>query len=146
MAERKGTPNRGSLMDMAKPRLAQSPLSVPLDEVERRILTAESDAEDTSGSSRMSGPEQEYIRRDVHANVQTPALTTSRTDEHTDLLAKLRKERQTIAVVGFKLPASLKEELLAVAQHNKTDMTRLVVAALERLLPELPHPPEWKKR
>jgi hypothetical protein len=60
------------------------------------------------------------------------------------LLSKLRKERQAIAVVGFKLPAPLKEELLAVAQYNRTDMTRLVIAALERLLPELPHPPEWK--
>src|SRR5262245_44912644 len=38
MSERKGHGNRGSLMDLAKPRLAQSPLSAPIDEAERLIL------------------------------------------------------------------------------------------------------------
>ena len=48
-------------------------------------------------------------------------------------------------MVGFKLPAKLKDELSAVAQYNGTDMTRIVVEALERLLPGLPHPPNWKR-
>jgi hypothetical protein len=38
----------------------------------------------------------------------------------------------------------LKEELLIVAQHNGTDMTRIVIEALERFLPELPHPANWR--
>jgi hypothetical protein len=60
-------------------------------------------------------------------------------------LARLRKVRQPIAVVGFKLPAKLKEELASVAQYNGTDMTRIVVEALERFLPELPHPSKWDR-
>jgi hypothetical protein len=126
-------------MDMAKPRLAQTPLAAPLEEAERRILSGSTEGgampEPTSPSDPTSGRPDE--RTDVHTSVQTRGINT-------DLLSKLRKERQAIAVVGFKLPAPLKEELLAVAQYNRTDMTRLVIAALERLLPELPHPPEWK--
>lgn len=151
MAERKSTGNRGSLMELGRPRLGQTPLAAPLEEVEQRILPTAA-----TPVSQPAEPEQErtLIDSEFSRTFQTtggpppaeayvqPVYPSS---QQGDLLSRLRKNRQPIAVVGFKLPAALKEEMLAVAQHNGTDMTRLVVAALERLLPELPHPPSWKK-
>src|SRR3954447_4692193 len=163
MSERKGHGNRGSLMDLAKPRLAQSPLSAPIDEAERLIL-----ARETEPARPVLEPEQAPARvlehtselfqlqpeapADTNEKVVSPSAPTAlrenrppdRPDEE-DLVARLRKTREPIAVVGFKLPASLKDELSAVAQYNGTDMTRIVVEALHRLLPELPHPPASKK-
>lgn len=148
MADRKSTGNRGSLMDLGKPRLGQTPLSAPLEEVERRIMATISSptvGAALSEQSEQSAPLVVQVPDSVHTTVQTTVHPLSQGSEPTDLLSRLRKDRPPIAVVGFKLPAALKDELLAVAQHNRTDMTRLVVAALERLLPELPHPPAWKK-
>jgi hypothetical protein len=166
MSERRGPGNRGSLMDLAKPRLAQSPLSAPIDEAERLILATDptpagsvSDRqEDAPAPATLErAPEPPSIRNEPvsepvrRAPITAPELhpRQSRRPERAseeDLVSRLRKTREPIAVVGFKLPASLKEELSAVAQHNGTDMTRIVVEALHRLLPELPHPPSWKSR
>ena len=57
-------------------------------------------------------------------------------------LDRIRRSRQPIAVVGFKIPSDLKEELEEVARHNQTDMTKIVVEALKMILPHLPHPPK----
>lgn len=159
MSERKGHGNRGSLMDLAKPRLAQSPLSAPIDEAERLILSHEppyptaAPEQSVASSERvevaeaatmvLESPKPPFNSTLGRATIQSPAAQSSKVGE--DVLAKLRKNREPIAVVGFKLPAKLKDELSAVAQHNGTDMTRIVVEALERLLPGLPHPPNWKK-
>ena len=156
MSERKGPGLRGSLMDLGKPRLAQTPLTAPIDEAERRILARE--AEPPSNHAAQSAAAQPAVAEPA-AQVQPlpdphptpprpapepdppPAALRTHTPS-TDIVSRLRKERRPIAVVGFKLPATLKDELQSVAQFNDTDMTRIVIAALERLLPELPHPPE----
>jgi hypothetical protein len=155
MSERKGQGNRGSLMELSKPRLAQTPLSTPIDEAERLILSGEPKptapvAEQPTANSEAAPPGPVLAPALPHP----PAAETRqpRQPEPTppaasadDVVARLRKTRQPIAVVGFKLPAKLKEELAAVAQHNGTDMTRIVVEALERFLRDLPHPPGWRR-
>jgi hypothetical protein len=148
MADRKSTGDRGSLMDLGKPRLGQTPLAAPLEEVERRLMATASSPSVSATLPQHSEPLASVVveaAEGIQTPVQTAVQTFDQIPERADLLSRLRKDRQPIAVVGFKLPAALKEELLVVAQHNRTDMTRLVVAALERLLPELPHPPGWKK-
>lgn len=167
MSERKGHGNRGSLMELAKPRLAQSPLSTPIDEAERLILADNKQAQvqqapplaQTEDEPVASAVEQVENSIEVEVPSKKPGKSVQTTGirvqprekrsvgdaEEEDLVARLRKARGPIAVVGFKLPASLKDELSAVAQHNGTDMTRIVVEALHRLLPELPHPPNWKQ-
>jgi hypothetical protein len=165
MPERKSHGNRGSLMDLAKPRLAQTPLMTPMDEAERLLLPR--DAAPSTVAPPSSAPigslkeapsvvPRRGSERDRPAVVsQAPGPDSATFGDGSaeplegppgsgDLVAKLRKTRQPIAVVGFKLPATLKEELLIVAQHNGTDMTRIVIEALERFLPELPHPANWK--
>jgi hypothetical protein len=165
MSERKGHGNRGSLMDLAKPRLAQSPLAASMDEAERLILahSVQTSAPETQPGKTQpdipvvhqtpdASPSQIPSVLDVsHKASNTPipvqvraSRSTDRSDGH-EIVSRLRKTREPIAVVGFKLPAKLKDELAAVAQYNDTDMTRLVVEALQRLLPELPHPPGWKR-
>jgi hypothetical protein len=162
MSERKGHGNRGSLMDLAKPRLAHSPLSAPIDEAERLILARQPEPTTPPGTGEASEPRSDHDHRLETAQRETGSLPeapapksipagrvqsrASRRPERSpeeDLVARLRKTREPIAVVGFKLPATLKDELSAVAQYNGTDMTRIVVEALHRLLPELPHPPGW---
>ena len=162
MSERKGHGNRGSLMELAKPRLAQSPLSTPIDEAERLILADNKQAPPlahTDDEPMASAVEQVENSIEVEVPSKKPGRSVQTTGirvqprekksggdaEDEDLVARLRKARGPIAVVGFKLPASLKDELSAVAQYNGTDMTRIVVEALHRLLPELPHPPNWKQ-
>jgi hypothetical protein len=148
-------------MDLAKPRLAQSPLSASIDEAERLILSHEpqyptaAPGQGVASSERaevaeaatmvLESPKPPSNSTSGRATIQSrsPAAQPSAVGE--DVLAKLRKNREPIAVVGFKLPAKLKDELSAVAQYNGTDMTRIVVEALERLLPGLPHPPYSKK-
>ena len=163
MSERKGHGNRGSLMDLAKPRLAQSPLSTPIDEAERLILAGDMQApclaqtedsesvasavEQVDNSIEVAVPSSKSLRsgQTTGIRVQPREKKSAGDADEEDLVARLRKARGPIAVVGFKLPASLKDELSAVAQYNGTDMTRIVVEALHRLLPELPHPPNWKQ-
>jgi hypothetical protein len=163
MSERKGHGNRGSLMELAKPRLAQSPLSTPIDEAERLILAdkqaqapplAHSEEEPVASAVEQveNSIEVEVPSKKPGKSVQTTGIRVQQRErksvgdtEEEDLVARLRKARGPSAVVGFKLPASLKDELSAVAQYNGTDMTRIVVEALHRLLPELPHPPNWKQ-
>lgn len=161
MSERKGHGNRGSLMDLTKPRLAQSPLSAPIDEAERLILSHEPQYPTAAPEQSLAPPERAEVPEAATMVLESPKSpfnsTLSRATIQSrntgaqpsavgeDVLAKLRKNREPIAVVGFKLPAKLKDELSAVAQYNGTDMTRIVVEALERLLPGLPHPPNWKR-
>jgi hypothetical protein len=164
MSERKGHGNRGSLMELSKPRLAHTPLSTPIDEAERLILTPETKPAGTIaadvptvesvGEGRGSPtpeagrtppppePSNSFHPGEIRHIRNREQKRIPSTD---DVLARLRKIRQPIAVVGFKLPARLKEELAIVAQHNGTDMTRIVVEALERFLLELPHPPDWDR-
>lgn len=165
MPERKGPANRGSLMELSKPRLAQTPLIAPIDEAEQLIFsrdTEPSSAIRASNSALVAALEDPSVTKDKSysedaqtsssqappepANLEDgskrPPKTTS---DAAEVVAKLRKTRHQIAVVGFKLPATLKEELFIVAQHNGTDMTRIVTEALERFLSKLPHPPGWKK-
>jgi hypothetical protein len=163
MSERKGHGNRSSLMDLGKPRLAQSPLSAPIHEAERLILNAgaetslpQSHVEDyastvstldnelpQSSPDHKSAPAIAALDNQSHESAYQQTEMASRSSKD-DIVARLRKAREPIAVVGFKLPAKLKDELAIVAQYNDTDMTRIVVEALSRLLPELPHPPNWK--
>jgi hypothetical protein len=157
MSERKGHGNRGSLMDLEKPRFAQSPLSRPIDEAERLIMSGSTQLPPpvpeevvASGNGGTAAPTEDPIAAvsPTGESRSTPTRTAIRSrmsptpTAPEDLLAKLRKNREPIAVVGFKLPAKLKDELSAVAQFNRTDMTRIVVEALERFLPNLPHPPD----
>jgi hypothetical protein len=144
-------------MDLEKPRFAQSPLSRPIDEAERLIMSGSTQLPPpvpeevvASGNAGEAAP-TEYPMPAVSATAESSSTPTRNASGSRmspsptapeDLLAKLRKNREPIAVVGFKLPAKLKDELSAVAQFNRTDMTRIVVEALERFLPRLPHPPD----
>jgi hypothetical protein len=148
-------------MELGKPRLAQSPLSTPIDEAERLILANEgqptrseqanegevavpANVEQVENSTESELLANRVTRIGQSTGTRPGSKPVEDTDEKT-LVARLRKTREPIAVVGFKLPASLKDELSVVAQYNGTDMTRIVVEALRRLLPELPHPPNWKE-
>jgi hypothetical protein len=157
MSERKGHGNRGSLMDLQKPRFAQSPLSRPIDEAERLIMSNNTQLRRpvpeevvATANGDTAATTEDSMAADSAAAESIPSRTAVRSrmpltpPPPEDLVAKLRKNREPIAVVGFKLPAKLKDELAAVAQYNHTDMTRIVVEALERFLSRLPHPPDWK--
>ena len=163
MSERKGHGNRGSLMELEKPRFAQSPLSTPIDEAERLILAGDEQARPVAQTEKSEAVALVLGQVDNPMEIEVPSNRPAGSGQatgirpqtrenkspgdagETDLVARLRKARGPIAVVGFKLPASLKDELSVVAQYNGTDMTRIVVEALHRLLPELPHPPNWKQ-
>lgn len=139
MSERKSAGNRGSLMDLARPRLTHTPLTAPIDEAERKILAADT----MPFALPQSGAQPALTPVAIIETVTEPQSAPHQAEASDDILSRLRKEHRPIAVVGFKFPATLKDELQAVAQFNNTDMTRIVIAALERLLPDLPHPPGW---
>jgi hypothetical protein len=122
-------------MDLAKPRLAQSPLSAPIDEAERLILSHEPQYPTAAPEQSLAPPEHAKVAEAATMVLESPKSqfnsTLSRATIQSrntgaqpsavgeDVLAKLRKIESRSLWLGSNLQA--KDELSYTVQRYRHD-------------------------
>jgi hypothetical protein len=129
---------RGGLTGMLKRPLPTAPTSIPVKHMEAEFLTSSSSA-DPLGSEMETHPASRSPI-DTVSNERATAVQPYSTTAGTKLTPKPMKRRIVTISATFRIPEHLHAWLKRVSQHNRYDMTDIVIEALELHLPNFEDP------